>query len=89
MARKKTVRLEVEFPGAKQVYIAGDFNGWDPKARRMRRVHKGSDVFVARLQLPPGRYEFKYVVDGEWVCDPRLPRVANEFGTENSVLIVE
>ena len=89
MARKKRVRLEVEFPGAKEVYVAGDFNGWDPKARRMRRTRKGSDVFVVRLDLSPGRYEFKYVVDGEWVCDPNLPRVPNAFGTENSVLIVE
>ncbi|MBC7287476.1 MAG: hypothetical protein H5T86_05405 [Armatimonadetes bacterium] len=89
MAKAREVRLERDFPGARQVYIAGDFNGWDPRARRMKRVREGEDRFVARLTLLPGRYEFKYVVDGEWMCDPFLPRVPNQYGTENSVLTVE
>lgn len=82
------VRFVVECPGAKHVSIAGDFNGWDPHARRMRRERRGSDVFVAVLDLPPGRYEYKYVADGEWKCCPTAPRVPNAFGTENSVIVV-
>ena len=83
------VRFCVECPGARAVYIAGCFNGWDPTARRMKRVRKGKDEFVAVLELEPGRHEFRYVVDGEWVCCPSAPRVPNDQGTENSVVEVE
>lgn len=83
------VRFAVECPGARKVFLAGDFNGWDCRARRMRRERRSNDVFVAVLDLPPGRYEFKYVVDGEWTCCPLASRVPNPFGTENSVIVVE
>ena len=81
-------RFEVEIPGAQAVYLAGDFNGWDETARRMKRVKKGEDLFLAVLDLEPGCYEFKYLVDGEWVCCPRAPRAVSEDGFENSVVEV-
>jgi 1,4-alpha-glucan branching enzyme len=81
-------RFEVNCPGAREVFLAGEFNDWDPAARRMKRVRKGGDAFVAVLDLDPGRYEFKYVADGEWHCSPDSPRVPNEQGTENSVIEV-
>ena len=80
------IRFGVECPGAKTVHLAGEFNQWQPW--RMRRARKGKDVFVVVLALEPGRYEFKYVVDGEWVCCPHAERVPNAFGTENSVIEV-
>ena len=80
------IRFAVECPGAKTVHLAGDFNQW--QGRRMRRARKGEDVFAVVLALKPGRYEFKYVVDGEWVCCPHAARVANALGTENSVIEV-
>lgn len=83
------VRLEANFPGANKVFVAGDFNGWDAESRRLKRVRKGEDLFCAVLDLEPGRYEFKYVVDGEWVCCPSSPTVPNDQGTHNSVLVVE
>lgn len=81
-------RFSAEFPGAQRVFLAGDFNGWDPEARRMKRARKGEDVFVAVVDLEAGRHEFKYVVDGEWVCDPDLPRVPDGMGADNSVIEV-
>ena len=41
------------------------------------------------LDLEPGTYQFKYVVDGEWVPCPKSARIDNEHGTENSVVVVE
>jgi len=82
------VRFEVEFPSARSVCLAGDFNGWDPSARRMKRVRKGQDVFVAVMDLGPGSHQFKYVVDGEWVCCPNSDRATTDDGFENSVVVV-
>ena len=83
------VRFEVAFPDAKQVYVAGDFNDWDPQARRMKCVRRSEGLFVARMELTPGAHEFRYVVDGNWVCCPKSDRVSNDQGTENSVIQVE
>jgi len=82
------MRFEAAFPGAEAVFIAGDFNGWDPQARRMKRVRAGQDDFVAVVDLPAGTHQFKYVVDGEWLCCPSSPCVKNEHGTDNSVVEV-
>lgn len=48
------------------------------------------------VALAPGRYEFKFVVDGAWCCEPGCDEtnrdchkcVPNEFGTMNRVLEV-
>ena len=82
------VRFEVECPDAKKVFIAGDFNDWAPQARALKRVRKGEPLFVAVLDLAPGRHQFKYVVDGEWCCCPKSPRATNNQGIENSVIDV-
>ncbi|NLO73943.1 MAG: hypothetical protein GX100_07540 [candidate division WS1 bacterium] len=79
------VRFTYTCPGAQKVCIAGDWNGWCPDGQRMRRVKKGEDTFVALVDLEPGCYQYKYVVDDEWVCAPEGPRVQNDQGTENSV----
>ncbi len=79
---------------AKEVFLAGSFNDWNPKALPMRRRTKGE--WRATLRLEPGRYEYKFVVDGEWRCAPDCDRpyggcpncVQNKFGTMNRVLHV-
>ena len=81
------IRFCLEAPQAAKVYLVGDFNGWEPDDTRMRRAPK-SDQFVKHLELDPGVYQFKYLVDGEWICDPSLPAVPTDLGTENSVIEV-
>ncbi len=62
---------------------------WDPAGKRLRDK-KGTGEYAATLLLPGGRHEYKFVVNGEWVIDPRNPELTtNEHGSLNSVLIVE
>ncbi len=84
-------RFTCNAPSAQAVFLAGTFNGWDPAATPMIKDAKGNwDVAVA---LPPGRYEFKFVVDGDWCCEPGCegtnrdcPKcVPNPFDTMNRV----
>ncbi len=50
----------------------------------------GKDTWHLELELPPGTYEYRFVVDGEWGDDPEAARrVANPFGGENAVRVVE
>lgn len=81
------VHLEYTDPTAAAVCVAGTFNDWRPEATSM--VALGEGRWVKELVLPPGRYEYLLVVDGEWKCDPAAAeQVANPFGTKNAVLEV-
>ncbi|MBD3349719.1 MAG: hypothetical protein GF400_11070 [Candidatus Eisenbacteria bacterium] len=85
---REEVELEARFAGAEEVYVAGDFNNWEPEADRLEEVEDG--VFRITLDLLPGTYEYKFVVDGAWKEDPDNPNsVPDPYGGNNSVLTVE
>jgi 5'-AMP-activated protein kinase regulatory beta subunit len=71
---------------AKKVFLAGDFNNWDPQKNRMTKSKDGT--YRARVKLSPGKYQYKFFADGSWVDDPDADKVKNEFGTTNSVVQV-
>jgi 1,4-alpha-glucan branching enzyme len=72
--------------GAQHVYLSGDFNGWQPAGLRMIEI-AGTGMWKKRLVLPPGRHEYKYVMDGKWLHDPEAQEnVRNVYGSLNSVL---
>ncbi|MBL7805165.1 MAG: hypothetical protein JNL02_15605 [Saprospiraceae bacterium] len=74
------------FTDKKRVLLSGSFNNWDEKNYRMRRVDGGWEM---RLPLPPGVYEYKFIVDGEWMEDPaNREKKVNQYHTYNSVLRV-
>lgn len=69
---------------ASEVLLAGSFDGWATK-RKMEKSNTG--IFSLWLQLYPGRYEIKFIVDGEWGVDPLRPIVTNN-GHQNNLLII-
>jgi 1,4-alpha-glucan branching enzyme len=80
-------------PEAKAVFLAGTFNEWNQEATPMERV--SAEEWRAEMALPPGQFEYKFVVDGVWCCEPgsednsQLPHcVPNSFGTMNRVIEV-
>ena len=86
------VKVEVEFVfercGAEQVYICGDFNNWQPTSLRMIG-NPEAGLWEKRLMLDPGRYEYKFFVDGNWIHDPDAgENVSNTYGSLNSVVEV-
>ena len=86
-----TPQIKVTFallePEAKQVSLCGDFNGWASHAMPMSR-HEGGH-WEATLELAPGRYEYKFLVDGQWMPDTLAhENVWNPHGTLNSVIEV-
>ncbi|XP_039034990.1 protein PTST homolog 2, chloroplastic-like isoform X1 [Hibiscus syriacus] len=67
-----------------EVLLAGSFDGWTTK-RKMEKSSGG--VFSVHLKLYPGKYEIKFIVDGEWKLDPLRP-IVNYNGFENNLLII-
>jgi 1,4-alpha-glucan branching enzyme len=80
------VRLEFFHPLAREVNIAGSFNDWRPGATWM--ISLGNGRWAKELRLPPGRYEYCFVVDGHWLPDPLALESSGSRGGHNSVLIV-
>ncbi len=73
---------------AQEIHLCGDFNRWSPGTVRMIRLN-GNGHWERRLVLPPGRYEYKFLVDGEWTPDPQGREcVRNAIGSTNSVVVV-
>lgn len=88
-AEPKTVSIvfALHGPDAKQVSLCGEFNGWSRIATPMKRQNDGH--WKTTVALAPGRYQYKFVVDGEWLPDPRAHEsVWNHHGTLNSVIEV-
>jgi chromosome partitioning protein len=76
---------------ASDVRLAGDFNGWvpDKDVRSLVQTEGPQRIWTKILNLPPGTYEYRYVVDGEWCEDPENPHaVPGPVGGRNSVLVV-
>ena len=73
----------------KEVQLVGDFTHWEARPIIMDRMKPRSRTFGAVVDLPPGTYQYKFIVDGEWAEDPKAESVPNDFGTRNSVITVE
>ncbi len=80
----RRVLFDVHVGGAREVYLAGTFNGWETTTLPM--VHTGTGRWEKELLLPPGRYEYLLIADGRWMEDPRCDeKCTNPFGGMNCV----
>jgi ATPases involved in chromosome partitioning len=79
--QKKAVFM-LRAPEAQSVEIAGDFNNW--VATQESKLEKLNDgVWVKNFSLEPGRYQYKFIVDGRWVVDPNNP--TTELDTSGNI----
>ncbi len=84
MATKGGVLFTLHAPEAHHVQLAGDFNGWAPDGNEMEF---SSGVWRKMLSLAPGRYRYRYVVDGHWQSDPMNSHVEpSPYGEYDSVI---
>lgn len=76
-----------KFTDARSVIVTGSFNGWRKESYRMI---KEDGKWIFPLYLQPGKYTYKFIVDGEWILDPSNKLYEqNEYDTNNSVLWIE
>ena len=80
------VRFDLMSRLAREVFLAGDFNDWNPNALPLKR--KDGSLWTTEVSLEPGAHEYLFVVDGSWETDPAADSVPNPFGTRNSVVHV-
>jgi CubicO group peptidase (beta-lactamase class C family) len=79
-----TFRLK-GYADAKIVNLAGTFNEWKPSTIV---CGKENAEWICRIDLKPGKYLYKFIVDGTWIIDPANSATeADGQGNTNSVLV--
>jgi 1,4-alpha-glucan branching enzyme len=79
---KQTFRFSA--PTAMSVLLVGDFTHWQQRGIPMRKTKDG--IWVATVELPPGKHNYRFIVDGDWRDDPECTlRVSNPYGSQNMV----
>ncbi|MEZ4647680.1 MAG: alpha-amylase family glycosyl hydrolase [Candidatus Eisenbacteria bacterium] len=83
-----TFRYQPVISGDRDVFIAGDFNNWSADSDRMTDPD-GDGVFEITLSLAPGKYAYKFVVQGNWMTDENAEDFVDDgFGGQNSLVYV-
>jgi len=75
------------FNNAKKVIVTGSFNKWNEDVFKMNKVEDGWEL---TLQIKPGIYQYRFIVDGKWMEDPNNNyKTENEYGEYNSVINIK
>lgn len=85
---KSPIRFEYIPPigGKHEVYLTGDFNDWRPRELKM---NPEDGYYTIILDLPSGKYAYKFIVDGKWITDETAKHFQEDgFGDWNSVVVV-
>lgn len=82
--RKKT-SFQLAAPSASSVKLVADFTDWEKSPLDLTRQPDG--VWSATVALLPGKYLYRFIVDGTWCDDPNcIELIPNVFGSANSVV---
>jgi chromosome partitioning protein len=85
---KNGILFSYKNPDVTSLKLVGDFNNWTPdRESEFQKYPNG--VWKKVIPLPPGKYHYKFIVDGEWHEDLANPNyIINEFGGVDSIVEV-
>ncbi|KAF8819156.1 putative glycogen synthase, partial [Cardiosporidium cionae] len=73
-------------PRPRSVAITGSFEDWG--VRRPLSWDNALQAFVTTIPLEPGKYRYKLIVDGDWLCNPDDTTDIDEMGNINNIIEV-
>lgn len=71
--------------GGNEVEVEGSFDNWSSRTR----LQKTGNSFTIVKLLPPGVYQYKFIVDNEWQYDPSQPAMYDDSNNVNNVIEVQ
>jgi hypothetical protein len=83
--QQRPVTFRLLAPAAKEVFLGGSFNNFN--AREHPLVRRPDGLWETTLALAPGRYFYKFKVDGRWELDPTNPDKTPE-PHDRSILVI-
>ena len=82
----KDITFSIKAANATTVILAGSFNGWDQKSMKLKKGAGG--VFSITIPMKAGKYQYKFIVDGNWTADPKAKKnTGPPYG--NSIIVVK
>lgn len=79
------ITVKLNLSGAREVYVAGDFNDW--RTDKDAAMAQDDGRWVKSLKLGAGQYRYRFIVDGKWITDPQNPfQEKNPYGEFDSLL---
>ena len=81
----KPVNFYCVAPSAESVYLVGDFNAWNPTSHQMRRREDG--WWSIEVLLKHGHHQYRFLVDGKPVLDPKSAGTARDERNERVSLV--
>ncbi len=85
---KRAQNFAFTAPGAMSVQLVGDFTQWQQNAINMQKDPDG--VWRISVELKPGTYHYRFLVDGQWRDDPECAvYVPNPYGSQDAVRRVD
>lgn len=86
--KRRRVTVKFEAPDAENVLLLGDFNQWNEKKHPMKKGEDG--IWEKIIVVQPGRYEYRFLVDGRWQTDPANEKICrNCFGSNNNIFEIK
>jgi hypothetical protein len=82
---KIEVKFEFQSATAKEVLVTGSFIGWSPQGEKLQKGD--GDLWSVLLKIEPGYYQYKFIVDGNWIPDPKNDWKINDGGDNFNSLI--
>jgi len=81
------VTFALQAESAREVAVIGSFNNWEPRRHEMQ-FDRQSNQWILKVMLPPGQYEYAFLINGEKVIpDPKATfNRSDGFGSQNSVI---
>jgi 1,4-alpha-glucan branching enzyme len=81
---KNKQSFSIQAPAAMSVQLVGDFTHWQKEPISLQKGASG--VWSTSVELEPGTYHYRFLVDGQWRDDPECTlRVENPYGSNNAV----
>ena len=73
--------------GGGSVQVAGSFNGWKDPVQM--QLDEATGVWSKEIIVPGGQHSFKFLVDGAWRVDDRMPIMEDDGGNHNNVVSIK
>ena len=85
--KQQEVTFSLENTDANEDFLMGGLNEWNSKTHPMK--NDGNGTWFRDVAIPPGKYEYKFLVDGQWKEDPQNEQLSlNFYGTYNNIINV-
>jgi 1,4-alpha-glucan branching enzyme len=86
---RKRIKFELQADPDSKIYIAGSFNNWNPKERKLKDKQNNGNYSLFVL-VPKGKQEYKFIINDDWCLDPNcIDKKKNKLGTYNNFINVD